>query len=172
MLKRFFTSAYISLGAMVTILSLSLSAGCSTQNQNLCVDKFTLRSIKIEGNDVAMVRGDQQKRLYGAVSIAEHKERIGQYYLLRWNLYNQPNINPDSQWDRPVQLVFRYKQTATGSDIKTKSKTYPLGTKQGKWAFNNIGKDYATGGRLLAWRADLIYGGQIISTKESYLWSK
>ena len=143
--------------------------GCSTENQNLCVDKFTLRSAKIESNDAAMVRGDQQKRLFGAVTIEEHKQRIGQYYQLRWNLLDQPKIQ---NWDRKVQIVFRYKQASTGSTIKTASKTYPSGTKQGKWAFNNIGQDYAKGGRILAWRADLIYGGQIISTKESYLWSR
>jgi hypothetical protein len=71
----------------------------------------------------------------------------------------------------PVQLVFRYKQASTGNKIKTSSKNYPLGTKQGKWAFNNIGQNYATDGRILAWRAELIYGGQIISNKESFLWS-
>jgi hypothetical protein len=159
MLKRFFIIVCTSFGVI----------GCSTENQNLCVDKFTLRSIKIEDHDAAMVRGDQQRRLYGAVTIEEHKQRIGQYYTLSWNLLNQPEIN---NWDSPVQLVFRYNQASTGNKIKTTSKTYPLGTKQGKWAFNNIGHDYAEGGRILAWRADLIYGGQIISTKESYLWSR
>lgn len=161
MLKRFSISICISFGALFGTI------GCSTENQNLCVDKFTLRSIKIEDHDAAMVRGDQQKRLYGAVSIKEHQERIGQYYRLRWNLLNQPQI---TDWSRQVQIVFRYKQASTGSKIKTASHTYPSGTKQGKWGFNNIGKDYAIGGRVLAWRADLIYGGQIISTKESYLW--
>lgn len=165
MLNRFFTRICISLGLILGAVS------CSTENQNLCVDKFTLRSIKIEDNNAAMVRGDQQRRLHGAVTIAEHKERIGQYYTLRWNLLDQPKVKTNN-WDRPVQLVFRYKQASTGSKIKTNSKTYPLGTKQGKWAFNNIGEDYACGGRILAWRADLIYGGQIISTKESYLWSR
>jgi len=157
--KRFFIITFTCLGVI----------GCSTENQNLCVDKFTLRSIKIEDNDAAMVRGDQQKRLYGAVTIEEHKQRIGQYYTLSWDLPKQPETN---NLNKPVQLVFRYKQAATGNKIKTTSKTYPLGTKQGKWAFNNIGHDYATGGRILSWHADLIHGGQIISTKESYLWSK
>ncbi len=157
--KRFFIIACICLGAI----------GCSTENQNLCVDKFTLRSIKIENNDAAMVRGDQQKRLYGAVTIEEHKQRIGQYYTLRWNLFNQQKTKTRN---RPVQLVFRYKQASTGNKIKTTSKNYPLEIKQGKWAFNNIGHDYTEGGRILAWRADLIHGGQIISTKESYLWSR
>ncbi|MGJ8655889.1 MAG: hypothetical protein ACSHX6_05500 [Akkermansiaceae bacterium] len=162
MLKRFFTSICIISGALFGTI------GCSTENQNLYVDKFTLRSIKIEDNDAAMVRGDQQKRLYGAVSIKEHQQRIGQYYRIRWNLLDQPEI---TDWNRQAQLVFRYKQASTGSKIITAAKTYPIGTKQGKWAFNNIGKDYSIGGRILAWRTDLIYGGQIISTKESYLWN-
>lgn len=166
MLKRLSISISICTAAMIAL------SGCSVENQNLSVDKFTLRSIKIENQDVAMVRGDQQKRLYGAVTIAEHKERIGQYYQVSWNVFDQPPLSLDNKWDKSTQLVFRYKQASTGSTVKTKSKSYPPSTKQGKWAFNNIGKDYAEGGRILAWRVDLIYGGQIISTKESYLWSK
>ena len=159
MLKRFFIITFTLFGVI----------GCSTENQNLNVDKFTLRTIKIEDNNSAMVRGDQQRRLYGAVTIEEHKQRIGQYYTLRWNLLNHPETK---QEDKPVKLVFLYQQASTGNQIKTASKTYPLGTTQGKWAFNNIGNQYAKAGRILAWRADLIYGGQLISTKESYLWSK
>lgn len=162
MLKRFFTSICIITGILFGTI------GCSTKNQNLYVDKFTLRSIKIEDTDAAMVRGDQQKRLYGAVSIKEHQERLGQYYLLRWNLLNQPKI---TSWDQKVQLVFRYRQASSGSEVKTVSKNYPAGTRNGKWEFRNIGQNYLKGGRLLSWRADLIYGGQIISSKESYLWS-
>jgi hypothetical protein len=162
MLKRLSISICLCFGVLFGAI------GCTTENQNLYVDKFTLRSIKIEDNDAAMVRGDQQKRLYGAVSLEEHKQRIGQYYILRWNLLNQPKI---TSWEGKVQLVFRYKQASTGSRIKTISKTYPLGSKQGKWEFKNIGKDYIKGGRILAWQANLIYGGQIISSKQSYLWN-
>jgi len=115
-----------------------------------------------------MVRGDQQKHLHGAVTIKEHKQRIGQYYTLRWNLLKQPKLNG---WESKVQVVFRYKQASTGSLIKTAFITYPAGTKQGQWQFNNIGKNYANQGRILSWRADLIYRGQIIDHKESYLWS-
>jgi|TARA_B110000908_G_scaffold171743_1_gene235660 hypothetical protein len=165
MLKRFSKRFFIILFTSLSVI------GCSTENQHLSVDKFTLRSIKIEDSDAAMVRGDQQKRLYGAVTIAEHKQRIGQYYTLSWNLLNQEKLKTN-HLNRTIQLVFRYKRASTGNKIKTTSKSYPFGTKQGKWAFNNIGQNYATGGRILAWRAELIFGGQIISTKESFLWSK
>lgn len=155
---------------IVTISSLGIIA-CSTSNEALSVDKFTLRSIQIEDNDVAMVRGDQQKRLYGAVTIEEHQQRIGQYYNLRWCLLNETTLK-NKDLNSPVQLIFRYQQASTGSKIITARKTYPKGTKQDTWTFKNIGSDYAEAGRILSWRAELLYDGQIISSKESYLWSK
>ncbi len=149
------------------ILSLA-SISCVTKNQILQVDKFTLRTIKLEGSDTAMVRGDQQKRLYGAVTINEHKQRIGQYYLLRWNLNHTPTYNTAPT----PQITFKYKQASTGAKIKTASHTFPKGTRKGKWPFNNIGKNYLKGGRILAWRAELTLDGQLIDSKESFLWSK
>ena len=143
--------------------------GCSPKNYNLNVDKFTLRSIKIDDNESAMIRGDQQKRLFGAVTLEEHKQRIGQYYTLTWNLLDRPETQ---SLDQPVQLVFNYQQAVTGSAVKTITKTYPQGTQEGKWAINNIGYDYAKAGRILSWRAELYYGKILISVKESYLWSK
>lgn len=164
MRNRLFTATCNSLAALVGFLAFS---SCASDNQNLCVDKFTLRSIKIEDTDHAMVRGDQQKRLYGAVSLKEHQQRIGQNYVLRWNLKNQElSNNGNSQ----AQLVFRFKKAATGAKIHTLTKLYPYSTHRGKWEVNNIGDNYAKNGRILAWRADLIYGGRGIASKESYLW--
>jgi hypothetical protein len=142
--------------------------GCSSKNCNLSVDKFTLRSIKIEDNNSAMIRGDQQKRLFGAVTLEEHKQRIGQYYTLTWNLIDRPETQP---LDQPVQLVFKYQQAVSGNVVKSISKTYPQGIPEGKWEINNIGYNYAKGGRILSWRAELYYGKNLISAKESYLWS-
>ena len=116
-----------------------------------------------------MVRGDQQKRFHGAVSIDEHRERLGQYYLLKWNLLNQPQI---TDWSKQAQIVFKYKQASTGSLVKTLTKTYPAGIKHEKWAFNNIGEDHIKNGRILAWYAELRYDGNLISKKQSYLWKR
>jgi len=165
MRTRFFTATYQSL---IALLGLFAFTSCATDNQNLCVDKFTLRSIKIEDSSQGMVRGEQQKRLYGAVSIEDHKQRIGQYYVVSWDLRNQKKI---TDWNGQAQLVFRFKQASTGSKVHTLSKLYPTEIKKGKWEINNIGDEFSENGRILAWRADLIYGGQAIASRESYLWS-
>ena len=162
-----------SLAALFGLIALTSCAADKhgykhADKQNLCVDKFTLRSIKIEDSSQGMVRGEQQKRLYGAVSIEDHKERIGQYYVVSWDLRNQHEIN---DWNGQVQVVFRYKQASTGSKIHTLSKLYPVGIKEDKWEIKNIGDEYVKNGRVLSWRADLIYGGQAITSRESYLWS-
>ncbi len=146
--------------------------GCSTDNQNLTVDKFTLRSIKIEDSNSSMVRGDQQKRLYGAVTIQEHKQRIGQYYSFSWNLLGLPESAENSNKKQPISLIFQYQQAATGKHITSIKKTYSLGKTEGTWQFNNIGNDYVKAGRILAWRAELFRGEAMITSKESYLWSK
>ncbi len=142
-----------------------LLASCSSQVENLIVDKFSLRDVRIEGHDVPMVRGDQQKRLYGAVTIADREARLGQYYEMTWCLDGQV-IEPNE----PVTVIFRYRQAATGSKLKLLSKRYSAGTPRGKIEFNIIGEDYIKGGRVLSWKTELIYGGRVIDSKQSYLW--
>ena len=144
-----------------------LLVSCSSQLETLNVDKFTLRDVRIERHDVPMVRGDQQKRLYGAVTIADHEARLGQYYEVTWCLDGRV-VEPSE----PVTVIFRYRQANTGSKLKFLSKRYPAGTSRGKIEFNIIGENYIEGGRVLSWKADLVYGGRLIESKQSYLWRR
>lgn len=146
------------------VASVSL-VSCSSQVENLVVDKFSLRDVKIEGTDVPMVRGDQQKRLYGAVTIADHEARLGQYYEISWCLDGKV-----VEASEPVTVIFRYRQASSGAELKFLSQRYPAGTPRGKVEFNIIGDDYKKGGRVLSWKADLVYGGRVIDSKQSYLW--
>jgi len=103
-----------------------------------------------------MVRGDQQRRLYGAITIEEHEARLGQYYEVRWDLKGKEHL---------------LAQTLN-SELKVISKQYPTDVTKGKIDFQIIGEDYKTNGRVLAWKAELVIDGKIISSKQSFLWER
>ena len=142
-------------------------ASCSSPVDTLTVDKFTLRDIKIEKKNSPMVRGDQQKRLYGAVTLKEHRARLGQYYEIKWNLMGKVD-NPAE----PVLVIFRYLQASTGAEVKLKHKKFPAHATSGKLEIKIIGDDYIKNGRVLAWRAELVYAGRVIESRQSYLWGE
>lgn len=117
-----------------------------------------------------MVRGDQQKRLYGAVTMKEHDAKLGQYYEVRWNLKGQEYLARNST--DGALVIFRYRQAGTASKLKLISKQYAAGVKSGKIDFQIIGKEYIENGRVLAWKAELVLGGRVIDSKQSYLWRR
>ncbi len=68
------------------------------------------------------------------------------------------------------KVVFRYQQGGSGSRVKTMSRDLSPGASGGKEEFGVIGDNYFDNGRVLAWKADLVVGGEIVSSKQSYLW--
>ena len=110
-----------------------------------------------------MVRMEKSRRLLGAVSMEERRNRLGQYYTLDWN-------DPNGVGQGEVELIFQYQQGATASLVKKMVRSFPSATREGQVEFAIIGEDYFKGGRILAWKATLQRGGKIISTKQSYLW--
>lgn len=159
-----------SMHKFLAFIALGLTTSCSSTVENLTVDKFTLRDYKIEDNDVPMVRGDQQKRLYGAVSLKEHEARLGQYYEVRWNLRGKEQLTAGSR--NGALIIFRYRQAATASQLKLITKRYPVGVTNGKIDFQIIGNDYKEHGRVLAWKAELVLNGRVIESKQSFLWKQ
>ncbi len=159
----------------LSILAISLlgllGIGCSSQVEPLKVDKFTLRNYKVESRDTPMVRGDQQKRLYGVVTHKERKARLGQYYEVRWNIKGYEHFANNPQQDGAL-VIFRYRQAVSASQLKLITKQYPSGITKGKVEFRVTGEEYIKKGRILAWKADLVLGGRVIETKESYLWGR
>lgn len=150
-----------------TLLPCLALASCSNQAKLLEVDKFTLRNTKISDQDVPMVRGDQRKYFFGAVTLEEQRQRLGQYYTLTWDLSSKPQFVKHPQ---PVVLTFYYRQGGTGAQIKRRVQRYTNGEKLGKLEVNIIGDDYLEGGRVLSWRATLQRGNQLLASEQSYLW--
>lgn len=110
-----------------------------------------------------MIRMEKERRLRGAVSMEERKERLGQYYTLLWH-------DPDGAGQGAVEVVFQYQQGATASRVKRMTKTFPASAVEGTADFAVIGENYFDGGKVLAWKATLQRGERVLATRQSYLW--
>jgi len=147
---------YLLLAAMA-----GLFASCAGTPKTLEVKQFVLRDAKSDANEDPMIRGEKLSHLYGAISVADQKQRLGQYYTVLWH---------DASGGGPAELVFRYQQGASGSLIKTSTRKFDPAATAGKAEFSIIGDNFTKGGRVLAWRVALIRGGHEIASQRSYLW--
>lgn len=143
----------------VTAICLALAA-CSGSMEPLTVKQFTLRDQKMDDGGDPMVQNEKLRRLHGAVSLEERKQRLGQYYTVLWF---EPKTAGFSR-----EIIFRYLQG--GSRIKEMRRTLPTGQAQGKEEFSIIGDNYFINGRVLAWKIDFTANGETIASKQSYLW--
>jgi hypothetical protein len=147
---------------LILLAALCLGA-CAGKPEALAVKQFQLRDQVRKNDDEPMVRMEKERRLRGAVSMAERRQRLGQYYTLLWQ-------DPAGVGRGPVEVVFQYQQGATASRVKRMTKTFPASAAQGTAEFAVIGDDYFTGGRVLAWKATVLRGGREFASRRSYLW--
>ncbi len=144
------------------LLALSLGA-CAGQRGPLVVKQFQLRDQVPFATDEPMTRMEKQRRLHGAVTLADRRNRLGQYYDIFWNDAAGANQGP-------VELIFEYQQGATASLVKRMSHTFPASDTSGTAEFSVIGDDYFKGGKVLAWKVTLLRGDRTTATRQSYLW--
>jgi hypothetical protein len=145
------------------LLGSLLLLGCAQKPEMLVVKPFLLRDQQDGGAEDPMVLMEKQRHLYGALSMAERRERLGQYYSIHWN-------DADGVGKGPVKLVFRYQQGATASQVNEKVHYEPASAANGRVEFSVIGEDYFKNGKVLAWQASLERGGKVVGTRQSYLW--
>ncbi len=146
-----------------SLLVALLLGACAGPPEALVVKQFQLRDQVRNPKDEPMVRMEKERHLHGAVSMAERRQRLGQYYTLLWH-------DPAGAGHGPVEVVFQYQQGATASLVKHMTKSFPASETKGVADFAVIGDDYFKGGRVLAWKATLRRGGRELATRRSYLW--
>ncbi len=146
-----------------SLLSLSLLGACAGPREALVVKQFQLRDQVTGKSDEPMVKMEKDRRLHGAVSMAERREKLGQYYTLIWN-------DPSGAGQGDAELVFQYQQGASASRVKRMVRSFSSSETTGKAEFAVIGSDYFQNGRVLAWKATLQRGKKVIATRQSYLW--
>lgn len=144
------------------VAALGLGA-CAGPEKTLTVKQFYLRDQTDGINDEPMLRGEKNRLLYGAVSMEERRNRLGQYYTVLWN-------DADGAGSGPVEVRFEYQQGASGSRIKTRSEKFSADTMSGKAVFSVIGDDYFKRGKVITWKVSLLRGGKALASKQSYLW--
>ncbi len=147
---------------ILPILTACILAGCAGPKDALIVKQFTLRDQETSNADDPMVKQEKLRRLYGAVSLAERKDRLGQYYTVLWNL-------PDAVGSKR-EIVLEYLQGKSGSRVKTMRRSLSPDAAEGIEEFGVIGNDYFDNGRVLAWKTSLLVDGKTVATKQSYLW--
>lgn len=146
-----------------SLLAVLCLGACTGPREPLVVKQFQLRDEKRNPGDDPMVRMEKERRLRGAVSMTERRERLGQYYTMVWS-------DPNGAGQGDVALVFEYQQGATASRVRRSVTNFPSSDAEGTAEFAVIGSNYFEGGKVLAWKATLQRGKQVIATRQSYLW--
>ncbi len=150
---------------LLALLTTIFVASCSTPKDSLQVQQYHLRESMFQENNDPMVRGEVQRRLHGAITLAERREKIGQYYTVSYCRSRE-----ESQANAaPVKIIFEYQQAVTASAIKRMEKSVSC-TDEQEVEFAVVGEDYAKNGRVLTWRVRVMEGEQVLAEKRSYLW--
>ena len=136
---------------------------CAGPPPPLVVKQYVLRDQTRNINDEPMVYMEKERRLRGAVSMEERRQRLGQYYSILWR-------DPAGAGRGPVEVVFQYQQGATASLVKHMSKKFPATDTDGKAEFAVIGDNYFKGGKVLTWKATLRRGDRELASRQSYIW--
>lgn len=143
-------------------MSLWLGA-CAARHETLEVRQFKLRDPQTDYTEDPMVRMEKQRHLRGAVSLEERRQRLGQYFTVLWD-------DESTSATGPVEVLFEYRQGASGSRIKRQSRSFPAGTTSGEALFQVTGDDYFKGGRVVSWQTTLRRDQNVIASRRSYLW--
>ena len=148
---------------LTALLCLFLGA-CAGTPDPLVVKQFQLRDQERDSTAEPMARMEKERRLRGAVSMAERRDRLGQYYTLLWH-------DPAGAGSGSAEVVLEYRQGGSASRVKRMSQSFPAADPSGTASFAVIGDDYFKNGRVLAWRASLTRAGRVIAVRKSYLWN-
>ena len=119
----------------------------------------TSKSKYAKGQD-ASIQFERQYRLFGAVTLLDQRQRVGNYFDFFWRT------------KRPANLTMRleYRQEKLHSLVQARELYYPNAKGHIKSEFAIIGDDYFDDGAVIAWRCLVIEDGKIVAMKRSYLW--
>ena len=148
---------------ILSLVTLLFLGACAGPPETLSVKQFLLRDQVRDEGEEPMVRMEKSRRLHGAISMEQRRQRLGQYYTIHWH-------DPAGAGQGPVEVVFEYQQGATASLVKRMRKSFPAAATDGIAEFAVIGDDYFQGGRVLAWKAMVTRSGRELASRRSYLW--
>lgn len=141
-----------------------LAGGCAGTRPDSPISKVQMhhmRSERLPGGVDQLIVSEQRKRLHGAITPRERRERLGNYYSVHWRVAEEGG---------PVTVLFEYRQAERGSEVRRQEVVVPSPRGKQITHFQVTGPAYATDGRVIAWRITLLRDGQPIAVETSYLW--
>lgn len=143
--------------------------GACTSYEHSCftnVADIPLKSAQEPGTGWASapLRSHAMYVMYGAESMKEREARVGDYYFVSWY---------DKEPQKPVRLVMRYTQAATGADEQRREIVYKEPREDAEERterFFFAGEERKKAGDILTWRMELYVDGKLTDTCQSYLW--
>jgi len=150
---------------LIGTLAATLMAACQSNAPESAiqrVDYFHLKTLNHTRTDNPMINHQPSQYLHGAISTEERLQRLGNYYTVTWGVENH---------SAPVTLRFEYRQAYAGTEIREQVVTVDNIRKNNKTNFQITGNDYATDGRVVAWRISLEQDNNILGQETSFLWN-
>ncbi len=112
--------------------------------------------------DAPNIQMQSDKRLYGYLKPEERKAREGLYYRVIWR---QPST------ERADNVVFQFQRSSKKGKVERVRMNLPPNGENGVVEIPFAGASLEKGGRVLAWRVDLMSGTRSLATEKSYLWN-
>ncbi len=155
----------LSAAAAATLLLLASCSQTATTHITNIAD-LPLKTTEAPGMSwqQSPLRANAKYLLHGTNTKRQKEQRLGDYYFVNWY---------DADPTLPVQLVMRYTQALTASQLHTRTVDYPAprtdtGTHKAEFFFN--GEERRRGGDILTWRIELLVDGKVVDSRQSYLW--
>lgn len=151
--------------AIVALVGFATASCTITQKGNGAdIDKvksYNLQPLQVLRTTDPTIRFEREHYLRGAYTAAEQIARTGQYYTVLWRAH-EPG--------QPLTVRFEYRQEKTALQVKTLVQEVPGPKKHNVTEFKVIGADFATAGRVTAWRVTVLRGKEELVNQDSYLW--
>jgi hypothetical protein len=148
-------------GALALAFAMVSCAGGGADTAIRKVQIFHLKSARPAASKDYLISSETKKRMWGAITNQERMDRLGNYYTVHWKT---------GDTSTPAVVKFEYRQANTGSKLFTQETAYPNPGRSNKTEFTVTGPAYHTQGRVVAWRVQVIQGGQVIGEETSFLW--
>jgi hypothetical protein len=140
------------------------------KDPNLALDpKFRVIKVHAVENDGRVKNLGNNKALefelqywnYGAVTEAEKKARLGNYYVITW-----------ANEATPGDLVarFEYRQAKSKDVTRALTLAYPQAKGSNRSVFTVVGEAYRVYGPVTAWRFTLLRGDKVVAEEKSFVW--
>ncbi len=93
------------------------------------------------------------------------KEESGEHWIVTWDASGM------KRFEKPIILRFEYKFHDRKYDGFIEESYRDSGSGSHMHTFKNIGDDYGKRGKIVHWRAVVIYDNKIVAEKKSPMWS-